>query len=129
VLDDDEMFFGILYGFQQEFASQIVCTEDLVEYINSVSGQDFNAFFNQYIFDRRPPVLEFNITDNKLFYRYNGIVDGFTMPINVLVNKEEIRLQPTTTTQELNIPDYATVQIMDWEYLILKKENNMLKIN
>ena len=129
VLDDDEMFFGILYGFQQEFASQIVCTEDLVEYINSVSGQDFDAFFNQYIFDRRPPVLEFNITDNKLFYRYNGIVDGFTMPINVLVNKEEIRLQPTTTTQELNIPDYATVQIMDWEYLILKKENNMLKIN
>ena len=129
VLDDDEMFFGILYGFQQEFASQIVCTEDLVEYINSVSGQDFNAFFNQYIFDRRPPVLEFNITDNKLFYRYNGIVDGFTMPINVLVNKEEIRLQPTTNTQELNIPDYATVQIMDWEYLILKKENNMLKIN
>jgi Aminopeptidase N len=129
VLDDDEMFFGILYGFQQEFASQIVCTEDLVEYINSVSGQDFNAFFNQYIFDRRPPVLEFNITDNKLFYRYNGIVDGFTMPINVLVNKEEIRLQPTTSTQELNIPDYATVQIMDWEYLILKKENNMLKIN
>ena len=51
------------------------------------------------------------------------------MPINVLVNKEEIRLQPTTSTQELNIPDYATVQIMDWEYLILKKENNMLKIN
>ena len=84
---------------------------------------------DRYIFDRRPPVLEFNITDNKLFYRYNGIVDGFTMPINVLVNKEEIRLQPTTTTQELNIPDYATVQIMDWEYLILKKENNMLKIN
>ena len=123
------MFFGILSGFQQEFASQIVCTEDLIEYINGVSGQDFYPFFNQYIFDRRPPVLEYNITDNKLFYRYSGIVDGFTMPINVLVNKEEIRLKPSTVTQELDIPDYATVQIMDWEYLILKKENSILKIN
>ena len=123
------MFFGILSGFQEEFASQIVCTEDLVEYINRVSGKDFYAFFNQYIFDRRPPVLEYNITDNKLFYRYSGIVDGFTMPINVLVNKEEIRIKPTTVTQELDIPDYATVQIMDWEYLIMKKEDDILKIN
>ena len=51
------------------------------------------------------------------------------MPINVLVNKEEIRLKPTTSTQELDIPDYATVQIMDWEYLIVKKEDEMLQIN
>ncbi len=51
------------------------------------------------------------------------------MPVNVLVNKQEIRVQPTTVTQELTIPDYATVQIMDWEYLILKKENSTLKEN
>ena len=51
------------------------------------------------------------------------------MPINVLVNKDEVRIQPTTVTQVLTIPDYATVQIMDWEYLILKKENLDLKEN
>jgi len=43
--------------------------------------------------------------------------------------KEEVRLQPTTVTQTLTIPDYATVQVMDWEYLILKKENPDLKEN
>ena len=127
VIDDDAMFFGILSGFQKEYAKQIVCTEDLVEYINGVTGKDFYAFFNQYIFDRRPPILEYNITDNKLFYRYDGIVDGFSMPVNVLVNKEEVRLRPTTSTQGIDIPDYATVQIMDWVYLIMKKENKMLK--
>ena len=58
ILDDDNMFFGILKGFQREFGSQIVCTEDLVEYINNVTGQDFEPFFDQYIFDRRPPTLE-----------------------------------------------------------------------
>ena len=62
-----------------------------------------------------------------MFYRYDGIVDGFSMPVNVLVNKEEVRLRPTTSTQGIDIPDYATVQIMDWEYLIMKKENKMLK--
>jgi aminopeptidase N len=129
VIDDDAMFFGILSGFQDEFASQIVCTEDLVEYINNVTGKDFTSFFNQYIFDRRPPVLEYTITKDKLYYRYSGIVADFTMPVNVLVNKQEIRVQPTTVTQELTIPDYATVQIMDWEYLILKKENSTLKEN
>ena len=129
VLDDDTMFFGILKGFQQEFASQIVCTEDLVEYINSVTGQDFKPFFDQYIFDRRPPTLEYSLTKDKLLYRYTGILPEFSMPVNVLVNKDEVRLQPSMATQTLTIPDYATVQIMDWEYLILKKENADLQEN
>jgi len=129
VLDDDAMFFGILKGFQREFGSQIVCTEDLVEYINNVTGQDFKPFFDQYIFDRRPPTLEYNLLDDKLLYRYTGILPEFSMPLNVLVNKDEVRLQPTTVTQTLTIPNYATVQVMDWEYLILKKENPDLKEN
>ena len=129
VLDDDTMFFGILKGFQQEFASQIVCTEDLVEYINNVTGQDFKPFFDQYIFDRRPPTLEYSLTKDKLLYRYTGILPEFSMPVNVLVNKDEVRLQPLMETQTLTIPDYATVQIMDWEYLILKKENPDLEEN
>ena len=129
VLDDDTMFFGILKGFQQEFASQIVCTEDLVEYINNVTGQDFKSFFDQYIFDRRPPTLEYSLTKDKLLYRYTGILPEFSMPVNVLVNKDEVRLQPSMATQTLTIPDYATVQIMDWEYLILKKENADLQEN
>jgi len=129
VLDDDAMFFGILKGFQREFASQIVCTEDLVEYINNVTGRDFRPFFDQYIFDRRPPTLEYSLSNDKLLYRYTGILPEFSMPVNVLVNKEEVRLQPTTVVQVLKIPDYATVQIMDWEYLILKKENPELKEN
>ena len=129
VLDDDTMFFGILKGFQQEFASQIVCTEDLIGYINNVTGQDFKPFFDQYIFDRRPPTLEYSLTKDKLLYRYTGILPEFSMPVNVLVNKDEVRLQPSMATQTLTIPDYATVQIMDWEYLILKKENADLQEN
>ena len=129
VLDDDTMFFGILKGFQQEFASQIVCTEDLVEYINNATVKDFTPFFDQYIFDRRPPTLEYSLTKDKLLYRYTGILPEFSMPVNVLVNKDEVRLQPSMATQTLTIPDYATVQIMDWEYLILKKENSKLQEN
>ena len=129
VLDDDTMFFGILKGFQQEFASQIVCTEDLVEYINNATVKDFTPFFDQYIFDRRPPTLEYSLTKDKLLYRYTGILPEFSMPVNVLVNKDEVRLQPSMATQTLTIPDYATVQIMDWEYLILKKENADLQEN
>jgi hypothetical protein len=64
-----------------------------------------------------------------LVYRYTGILPEFSMPVNVLVNKDEVRLQPTTVAQVLKIPDYATVQIMDWEYLILKKENPDLEEN
>ena len=129
VLDDDAMFFGILKGFQQEFAAQIVCTEDLVEYINNATVKDFTPFFDQYIFDRRPPTLEYSLTKDKLLYRYTGILPEFSMPVNVLVNKDEVRLQPSMATQTLTIPDYATVQIMDWEYLILKKENSKLQEN
>ncbi len=123
------MFFGILKGFQQEFAAQIVCTEDLVEYINNATVKDFTPFFDQYIFDRRPPTLEYSLTKDKLLYRYTGILPEFSMPVNVLVNKDEVRLQPSMATQTLTIPDYATVQIMDWEYLILKKENSKLQEN
>jgi hypothetical protein len=48
------------------------------------------------------------------------------MPVNLLVNKSEERIYPGTETESIDIPVYATVEVKDWEYLIIKKENKEL---
>ncbi len=66
------------------------------------TGLDLKAFFNQYLRDIRIPVLEYQIKDKKLSYRYTNIVDGFAMPVNITIdNAEKIRITPTATWQEI----------------------------
>jgi aminopeptidase N len=121
VINDDELFFKTLKGFAVDNAKSIVCTEDVRDYFSEKTGVDLISFFNQYLFNRKVPTLEFAQQDSIFYYRWLDVIDGFDMPVNLFVNKVETRLIPSTQTQMLDIPKYATVEIKDWEYLIIKK--------
>ncbi|MCH7613935.1 MAG: M1 family metallopeptidase [Candidatus Marinimicrobia bacterium] len=126
VINNDELFFKTLKGFAVDNAKSIVCTEDVRDYFSEKTGIDLISFFNQYLFNRKVPTLEYAQEDSQFYYRWIDVIDGFDMPVNLFVNKVETRLIPTTQTQILDIPKYATVEIKDWEYLIIKRENNEL---
>ncbi len=126
VINDDELFFKTLKGFAVDNAKSIICTEDVRDYFSEKIGIDLTSFFDQYLFNRKVPTLEFAQQDSTFYYRWFDVIDGFDMPVDLLVNKVETRLIPSSQTQKLNIPIYATVEIKDWEYLIIKKENNNL---
>ncbi len=126
VINNDELFFTTLKGFAVDNAKGIVCTEDVRDYFAEKTGIDLTIFFDQYLFNRMVPSLEYAQENDKFYYRWVDVINGFDMPVNLLVNKSEERIFPGIETKSIEISNYATVEIKDWEYLIIKKENTDL---
>jgi len=101
-LNDDVLWRKILRGLQQEFYHQTVTTAQIENYMSLHTGKDLNAFFNQYLRDTRIPVVEFQIMDRTIKYRYTNIVNGFNMPLKVMCDKgESFWIEPTNQWKEI----------------------------
>ncbi|MBS1571326.1 MAG: M1 family metallopeptidase [Bacteroidetes bacterium] len=83
VIDNDEKFRQILRGLNKDFYHQTVTTQQIENYISQHSGTDFSSVFNQYLRTTKIPVLEYYFKGNKLFCRWNNVVDNFFLPIKI----------------------------------------------
>ncbi|MBA3648336.1 MAG: M1 family metallopeptidase [Chitinophagales bacterium] len=87
VVNNDSLFFNILYEIQQHFKLQTITSDQLIAFINEVSGKDNTAFFDQYLHYAAPPVLEYKTRQKgkklRLTYRWKTDVGSFNMPVEV----------------------------------------------
>jgi aminopeptidase N len=87
VLNDDSLFFKIILGLQNEFGLKAIATEDVVNYINRITGENYSPFFEQYLRHPSPPVLEYKTRQKgknlQVTYRWKTQVDHFEMPAEV----------------------------------------------
>ena len=101
VAGNDKVWRNILRGLNKDFYHKTVTTYEIENYISEKMKINLNPFFNQYLRDIRIPVLEHNLIDGKMSYRWNNVVEGFKMPIDLIVtdhiagNEEKIRIFPT----------------------------------
>ncbi len=99
-IGDDARWFDLLHGFYQQHAISHVTTHDFVDYVNTCTGKDWTAFFEQYLQYPDLPVLEYELEkwDNDLVvrYRWKADVAGFDMPILLGTDEEYKRVTPPT---------------------------------
>ncbi len=96
LIENDEKWRLILRGLNKEFYHQTVTTQQIENYISNKSGIDLKAFFDQYLRTTDIPELDFHTKKNKLCYRWTNVVEGFDMPVKVLVDGQEVWIQPST---------------------------------
>lgn len=100
-LGDDAKWRQLLRGLQATFRHQTVVTRQIEEYMAQQTGLDLSSFFDQYLRDTRVPVLEYKFQGRKLSYRYAEIVNGFRMPVRVMINNDGyIWITPTASWQD-----------------------------
>jgi len=99
--NDDEKFRLMMRGLSKEFYHQVVTTKQVEDFISAHTGLDLHAFFNQYLRTTKIPELEYAIIDKELSYRFNNVVEGFTLPIAARSGNRNITLNPTTGWQKL----------------------------
>jgi hypothetical protein len=58
--------------------------------------------FDQYLRTNKLPILEYKITDKKLFYRWANSIEGFNMPVKVDYGGE-VWLTPSREWQEKDV--------------------------
>ena len=96
LIEDDEKWRLILRGMNKEFYHQTVTTEQIESYLSKESGIDLTEFFEQYLRTTMIPTLEYTLKGKKLKYRYTDIVEGFDMPVQIIVDGNEKWIFPTS---------------------------------
>ena len=91
---DDEKWRQILRKMNSKFYHQTVTTQQIEDFLSKEIGRDLNPFFNQYLRDTRIPVLEYKITQGKLNYRWNNVVSGFDMPVEIAGKQRTFWIYP-----------------------------------
>ena len=120
LIEDDNKWRQILRGLNSEFYHQTVSTKQIESYISNESGLNLSAFFNQYLRDTRIPTLEYSLRDNKLSYRWTQIVNGFEMPVEIVVDEKNMWLYPTKAWQKIDLN--SSKIIIDNNYYIKHKK-------
>jgi aminopeptidase N len=104
VIGNDSLWFEIIHGLANDFKISSVSTEDIIQYINKKTGQDFHYFFEQYLKYPRPPKFIYSLKKKGrhtyITYKWEADVKGFHMPLFVFINKNQrLKLTPTSDFQ------------------------------
>ena len=103
IANSDEKWRMILRGLNKDFYHQTVETKQIENYISDKLGYDLSTFFDQYLRTTNIPIFEFKLNDGLLEYKWNNVVDGFKMPIEIYVGDEKVRLNPTQEIKSINV--------------------------
>ncbi|MGC6431018.1 MAG: M1 family metallopeptidase [Jejuia sp.] len=122
LVEDDEKWRQMLRGLNTKFYHQTVSTQQVENYISSQFGKDLTEFFNQYLRTTKIPTLEYKIDKKTLKYRYTNIVDGFDMPIQIIINETEDWLFPNAEWQTLKQEDKIKSFAVDKDFYIYSKQ-------
>ncbi|QRR02221.1 M1 family metallopeptidase [Dyadobacter sandarakinus] len=122
IVNDDEKWRQILRGLNETFYHQTVEAAQIEQYISEKSGKDLSGFFNQYLRDTRIPELEYAFGSKGLQYRWTNTVDGFDMPVRVMISGKEQVISPTGKWQALKTKGAKTLTV-DRNYYVTAKES------
>lgn len=123
VINDDAKWWKLLFDYAETYRHQIIDTETVIAYFNKTSGLNLTPIFDQYLRYKNLPVLELRKKKGQLEYRWKTDVTNFKMPIDVLFNTKEIRLEGTNDWQK------STFKIKNIKDVTVKENEFYIKVN
>ncbi len=109
-LQDDSLFFNILRTFYRENSLKVTDSKQLMETVNRLTGLNYDWFFAQYLYKSAVPVLEYQIHDNSLYYRWIDVDESFyklSIKLKVVDVDEIYTLVPGTSVKKVSLPQNA----------------------
>ncbi|WP_111320821.1 M1 family metallopeptidase [Algoriphagus chordae] len=118
IVNDDEKWRSILRGLNSEFYHKTVTTRQIENYISQKAGIDLSPVFDQYLRDIRIPIFSYYLEEGELFYRWENVIDGFDMPVEIYVDGKEMKLKPTQQWKSESVPQKNTKIVVDKDYYV-----------
>ncbi len=124
VINDDAKWLAILQGLNAEFWHQTVSTEQIESYLAKKAGIDLSKVFDQYLRTTKIPLLKYRLSGKTLSFKYERVVQGFAMPIRVLINGKEVVIAPNEVKQTLDFPEeIKTFEVNRNFYIATEKQD------
>ncbi len=98
-VNDDKKWRQILRGLNTEFRHQTVSSKQVEDFMAQQSDLELTAFWEQYLRTTKIPKLQYKKDHNSLQFKYDNVVDGFTMPVIMMINGKEQWITPTSEWQ------------------------------
>ncbi|NMM49576.1 M1 family metallopeptidase [Marinigracilibium pacificum] len=123
VVNNDDLWWKTFKSYTLDHKKSIVNTVIVQSYFEEKLNMDLEPLFNQYLRTTDIPVLEWKKNGKKYEYRWTRVVDGFNMPVDVIIGNENKRLTPTTTWQKLKLDDNdVNIDVATGQFYIFTKE-------
>ena len=119
IANDDKKWRNTLRGLNKTFYHQTVTTAEIENFISESLNIDLSSVFDQYLRDVRIPVLEYEIKNGFLKFRWNNVIENFKMPIKIIVGKTSFEINPAKKFKK--IPFLNDELIIDKNYYIFSK--------
>ncbi|MGL4599622.1 MAG: M1 family metallopeptidase [Bacteroidia bacterium] len=109
-LNNDTLFFKALKNAQQHFAKSNITTEQFMLFFNEETKRDFTPFFDVYLKQIKPPILEFRIDKSRsdstiIEYRWSETLPTrFDMNVILMVGETSQTIRPSTIKQQIKLP-------------------------
>ncbi|MGV3696256.1 M1 family metallopeptidase [Flavobacterium sp.] len=120
VVGNDDKWWKILLDYSLKFRHKIIDTETVINFFNQETGMNLTPVFNQYLRHAEIPKLELKIAKGKLQYRWNTEETNFAMPVDVKIDGQKTRLQPSQqwTASKYQVKDLNNVEVLTNDFYI-----------
>jgi aminopeptidase N len=120
VINNDELWWKIILKYSETYRHKIIDTETVIAFFNKESGMNLTPIFNQYLRETSIPKLELRKSKKKFEYRWTATNPDFTMPIDIKINGEELRIYPTNdwTKSKQKIKNLEEVEVLTSEFFV-----------
>jgi aminopeptidase N len=122
VMNDDTKWWAMLLKYSETYRKQVIDTDMVVNFFNKESGLNLTPIFNQYLRYTRIPVLQLRIKDNVLEHRWQTDEKNFAMPVGLIINGTELRVNASNNWQT------STLKITDLNNVELQREKFFVKM-
>lgn len=99
IYNDDELWWQTLKDYTRTFRHQIIGTGTTESFFDQATPVDLQPIFDQYLRHSRLPELQIRPKNDSFSYRWKADVEDFRMPVDLLIEGKEVRLEGTDTWQ------------------------------
>lgn len=121
LIDNDVLWREILQHLQQKYRHSVVNSKTIEQEIAKMANKDLDSFFDVYLRQAQIPIFEWIVKEEILYFRFTSVPEDFTMPIKLMVNREDVWIEPTTQWQKSTV-DLSQEVFVDPNFYIEVKE-------
>ncbi len=125
-INNDTLFFDIIKTFATRYYRSAISSQQFIDLVNEKTGQNYNAFFAQYLNNRFVPEIEFFEDGGYLYYRWQKTNPDFDLSIRASGLTEGSSFQPTSDRIGRVGINSQTFEIRWYYYLVKPVENKKL---
>jgi aminopeptidase N len=132
IMNNDEKFRMMLRDMNQTFWHQTVTTVQIEDFISLRVGRSLSKVFDQYLRDTKIPEFSWSFEpkgkSGTITYQWKNCIDGFDMPLKVMLNGKGVWLYPGTSPQQLKVKGNPAQRIADVNFYITENASIPVKI-